>query len=198
MKNFLRQRTITTSKGNLTPLYIVRRESPLSACLGSTGPFFITRFCKLQKSSRKSSRLILTRILASLWASVCAYEAHVAVTYVASGWRQSTIGDGTRSSSATSYLAPEFIQRENLHVLVHAQVSQLVDPSNVAGKVVFGGVRFSQGTESMFLMLPISVDQMAQERLNSLRRPRKKSYFQRELSGLQIFLCTQASVTRPF
>ncbi|KAJ7269226.1 aryl-alcohol oxidase-like protein [Mycena rebaudengoi] len=61
------------------------------------------------------------------------------------GWRQSTIGDGTRSSSATSYLTPEFIQRENLHVLVHAQVSQLVDPSNVAGKVVFGGVRFSQG-----------------------------------------------------
>ncbi|KAJ7363007.1 pyranose dehydrogenase [Mycena albidolilacea] len=61
------------------------------------------------------------------------------------GWRQSTIGDGTRSSSATSYLASEFTQRENLHVLVHAQVSQLVDPSNVAGKVVFGGVRFSQG-----------------------------------------------------
>ncbi|KAJ7246716.1 aryl-alcohol oxidase-like protein [Mycena rebaudengoi] len=61
------------------------------------------------------------------------------------GWRQSTIGDGTRRSSATSYLAPEFIQRENLHVLVHAQVSQLVDPSNDAGKIVFGGVRFSQG-----------------------------------------------------
>ncbi|KAJ7254438.1 aryl-alcohol oxidase-like protein [Mycena rebaudengoi] len=61
------------------------------------------------------------------------------------GWLQFTIGHGMRSSSATSYLAPEFIQRENLHVLLHAQVSQLVDPSNVAGKVVIGGIRFSQG-----------------------------------------------------
>ncbi|KAF7368968.1 GMC oxidoreductase [Mycena venus] len=61
------------------------------------------------------------------------------------GWRQSTIGGGMRSSSATSYLAPEFIQRDNLHVLVHAQVSQLANISNVAGKVVFGGVRFLQG-----------------------------------------------------
>lgn len=198
MKNFLHQRTITTSKGNLTHLYTARRESPQSAYLGSTGPFFITRFCKLQKSSRKSSRLILTRILASLWVSVCAYGVRVAGTYVASGWLQSTIGDGARSSSATSYLAPEFIQRENLHVLVHAQVSQLVDPSNVAGKVVFGGIRFSQGTDSMFLMQPISIDPIAQELLNSLRKPRKKSYFQRELSGLQIFLCIQALVTRPF
>jgi hypothetical protein len=42
---------------------------------------------------------------------------------------------------------------------------------------VFGGIRFSQGTDSMFLMLPISVDQIAQERLNSLWKPRTKSYF---------------------
>ncbi|KAJ7248207.1 aryl-alcohol-oxidase from pleurotus Eryingii [Mycena haematopus] len=62
------------------------------------------------------------------------------------GWLQSTIGDGMRSSSATSYLAPEFIKRDNLHVLLHAQVSQLVDVSNVGGKVSFGGVRFLQGT----------------------------------------------------
>jgi len=62
------------------------------------------------------------------------------------GWLQSTIGDGMRSSSATSYLAPEFIQRENLHVLIHAQVSQLVDATNVSGKLSFGGVRFLQGT----------------------------------------------------
>ncbi|KAJ7256692.1 pyranose dehydrogenase [Mycena rebaudengoi] len=57
------------------------------------------------------------------------------------GWLQFTIGHGMRSSSATSYLAPEFMQRENLQVLLHAQVSQLVDPSNVAGKVVFGANR---------------------------------------------------------
>ncbi|KAJ7318137.1 pyranose dehydrogenase [Mycena albidolilacea] len=62
------------------------------------------------------------------------------------GWLQSTIGHGMRSSSATSYLAPEFIRRENLHVLLHAQVAQLVDARNVAGKLSFGGVRFLQGT----------------------------------------------------
>ncbi|KAJ7243049.1 pyranose dehydrogenase [Mycena rebaudengoi] len=61
------------------------------------------------------------------------------------GWLQSTIGGGERSSSATSYLAPRFIQRENMHVLLHAQVSRLVDPSSAQGKVSFGGVEFFQG-----------------------------------------------------
>ncbi|KAJ7148660.1 aryl-alcohol oxidase [Mycena crocata] len=62
------------------------------------------------------------------------------------GWLQSTIGNGMRSSSATSYLTAEVIQRKNLHVLLHAQVSTLVDAHNVAGKLSFGGVQFFQGT----------------------------------------------------
>ncbi|KAJ7919895.1 aryl-alcohol oxidase [Mycena leptocephala] len=61
------------------------------------------------------------------------------------GWLQSTIGGGKRSSSATSYLDPQFIRRENLHVLLHAQVAKLVNPSRVGGKLAFGGVQFSQG-----------------------------------------------------
>ncbi|KAF7361571.1 GMC oxidoreductase [Mycena sanguinolenta] len=61
------------------------------------------------------------------------------------GWLQSTIGGGKRSSSATSYLAPKFIQRQNLHVLLHAQVSRLVSPQTTKGVVTFGGVEFSQG-----------------------------------------------------
>ncbi|KAF8184137.1 pyranose dehydrogenase [Mycena galopus ATCC 62051] len=61
------------------------------------------------------------------------------------GWLQSTIGGGERSSSVTSYLAPKFIQRENLHVLLHAQVSRLVDPQSKKGVVMFGGVQFLQG-----------------------------------------------------
>ncbi|KAJ7489579.1 alcohol oxidase [Mycena latifolia] len=60
------------------------------------------------------------------------------------GWVQSTIGHGKRSSSASSYLATEFARRANLHVLLHAQVSTLVDHSYVDGKLVFGGIRFSQ------------------------------------------------------
>ncbi|KAJ7676957.1 aryl-alcohol oxidase [Mycena polygramma] len=62
------------------------------------------------------------------------------------GWLQSTIGGGKRSSSAASYLAPEFIERENLHVLLHAQVSRLVNASNITRKPSFNGVQFSQGT----------------------------------------------------
>ncbi|KAJ6535923.1 aryl-alcohol oxidase precursor [Mycena vulgaris] len=61
------------------------------------------------------------------------------------GWLQSTVGDGKRSTSATSYLAPKFIQRENLHVLLNAQVSKLVNSHHTNGKVVFGGVQFLQG-----------------------------------------------------
>ncbi|KAF8056620.1 glucose dehydrogenase short protein [Lyophyllum atratum] len=44
------------------------------------------------------------------------------------GWLQTTVDGptGRRSSSATSYLAPEFLKRDNLHVLVNAQVSRLI------------------------------------------------------------------------
>lgn len=42
------------------------------------------------------------------------------------GWTVSTIGRGVRSSSATGYLAPEYLSRPNLHVLVHAQVTKLI------------------------------------------------------------------------
>ncbi|KAJ7449302.1 hypothetical protein FB451DRAFT_1187393 [Mycena latifolia] len=62
------------------------------------------------------------------------------------GWLQSTVGGGKRSTSATSYLAPKFIQRETLHVLLHAQVSRLVNSSSVDGKLAFGGVEFLQGS----------------------------------------------------
>ncbi|KAJ6509684.1 aryl-alcohol oxidase precursor [Mycena vulgaris] len=58
------------------------------------------------------------------------------------GWMQSTIGGGERSSSATGYLAPKFIQRPNLSVLLHAQVSKLVNVTQHGGKPRFGGVHF--------------------------------------------------------
>ncbi|KAJ7243026.1 hypothetical protein C8J57DRAFT_1525921 [Mycena rebaudengoi] len=64
------------------------------------------------------------------------------------GWLQSTIGGGERSTSATSYLAPNFIRRKNLHVLLHAQVSRLVDADNAKGKISFSGVEFFQETHS--------------------------------------------------
>ncbi|KAJ6590381.1 aryl-alcohol oxidase [Mycena sp. CBHHK59/15] len=67
------------------------------------------------------------------------------------GWLQSTIGGGERSTSATGYLAPKFIQRPNLHVLLHAQVSKLVNVTHQSGKPTFGGVQFLYGT-SLFVV----------------------------------------------
>ncbi|KAF7352308.1 GMC oxidoreductase [Mycena venus] len=60
-------------------------------------------------------------------------------------WLQSTIGGGERSTSATGYLAPHFINRPNLHVLLHAQASKLVNVTQKAGKPNFGGVEFRYG-----------------------------------------------------
>ncbi|KAJ7037138.1 pyranose dehydrogenase [Mycena alexandri] len=65
-------------------------------------------------------------------------------------WVQSTIGGGERSTSATGYFAPKFIQRQNLHVLLHAQVSKLVNATRKKGKPTFGGVEFRYG-ESFFV-----------------------------------------------
>ncbi|KAJ7701208.1 hypothetical protein B0H17DRAFT_1046217 [Mycena rosella] len=43
------------------------------------------------------------------------------------GYTQSTIdSQGQRSSSASSYLGPDFIDRPNLHVLINAQVTRLI------------------------------------------------------------------------
>ncbi|KAJ7474216.1 aryl-alcohol oxidase precursor [Mycena latifolia] len=62
------------------------------------------------------------------------------------GWIQSTIGHGERSSSATRYLEPDFIQRPNLDVLLHAQVSKFVNVTRHSGIPTFGGVQFRYGT----------------------------------------------------
>ncbi|KAJ7430455.1 alcohol oxidase [Mycena galericulata] len=61
------------------------------------------------------------------------------------GWGQATIKDGSRSSSATSYLAPEFISRPNLHVLLHAQTTRVL--SN--GSNSFRTVEFVQAGSSI-------------------------------------------------
>ncbi|KAJ6540833.1 aryl-alcohol-oxidase from pleurotus Eryingii [Mycena vulgaris] len=58
------------------------------------------------------------------------------------GWVQSTIGGGERSTSATGFLAPKFIRRPNLHVLLHAQVSKLVNATQKSGKPSFGSSLF--------------------------------------------------------
>lgn len=41
-------------------------------------------------------------------------------------WQQMTIGDGTRSSAASAYLAPNYSSRANLHVVVNHRVTKLL------------------------------------------------------------------------
>ncbi|KAF5364408.1 hypothetical protein D9758_010695 [Tetrapyrgos nigripes] len=45
------------------------------------------------------------------------------------GWGQSTVLNGQRSSSATSYLGPTVAKRSNLHVLLHAHVTRILKAS---------------------------------------------------------------------
>ncbi|KAJ8085954.1 hypothetical protein PM082_004773 [Marasmius tenuissimus] len=58
------------------------------------------------------------------------------------GWPQATIENGTRSSSATSYLGPTFIDRPNLNVLVNTQAIRLLtsngDSLSISGVEVTG------------------------------------------------------------
>ncbi|RXW12904.1 hypothetical protein EST38_g12951 [Candolleomyces aberdarensis] len=60
------------------------------------------------------------------------------------GWAQSSIGGGTRSSSATTYLS-SVINRRNVDVLVNAQVTKLVHTGTICGKPSFRGVQFASG-----------------------------------------------------
>ncbi|KAJ6518207.1 aryl-alcohol-oxidase from pleurotus Eryingii [Mycena vitilis] len=57
------------------------------------------------------------------------------------GYGQSTVKNGARSSSATSYLAPNFVARPNLHVLLHARVTRVLPTKSNA----FRTVEFVQG-----------------------------------------------------
>ncbi|KAL0567275.1 hypothetical protein V5O48_014718 [Marasmius crinis-equi] len=60
------------------------------------------------------------------------------------GFGQSTVLNGSRSSSATSYLGPQFINRPNLYVVLHAYVTRIL-ASNVPGDcLVVKGVELSQ------------------------------------------------------
>ncbi|KAF9457987.1 hypothetical protein BDZ94DRAFT_1226987 [Collybia nuda] len=63
------------------------------------------------------------------------------------GWAQSSIGGGTRSSSATAYLGPNVMERSNLHVLVKSQVTKLLQTGIRDGIPVFHGLEFITTSE---------------------------------------------------
>ncbi|KAJ7880918.1 aryl-alcohol oxidase [Mycena leptocephala] len=61
-------------------------------------------------------------------------------------WTQSTIKHGKRSSSFTSYLGPEFIGRPNLHVVLNAQVTRVIQTSQKLA--TFKMVEFAESRNS--------------------------------------------------
>ncbi|KAJ8689751.1 hypothetical protein PTI98_012620 [Pleurotus ostreatus] len=59
------------------------------------------------------------------------------------GWTIQSIGNGQRSSSATSYLKPAQ-SRPNLEIMVNAQVTKLVQTGTTKGRPAFRCVQFTQ------------------------------------------------------
>ncbi|KAJ6480398.1 aryl-alcohol oxidase [Mycena sanguinolenta] len=59
------------------------------------------------------------------------------------GWPQQSIATSTRSSGATAYLAPEYMSRTNLHVLVNVHVTRILQTGTDSGKPAFRSVEYT-------------------------------------------------------
>ena len=65
------------------------------------------------------------------------------------GWVQGAIGNGQRSSSATTYVGPNYINHPNLHILLHAQATKLLEATDDGSTTPrFNGVEFGTGPSS--------------------------------------------------
>ena len=63
---------------------------------------------------------------------------------------QGTIANGKRSSSATTYVGPKYINRPNLHILLHAHATKLLEAASLGTATpTFNGVEFGTGPSSM-------------------------------------------------
>ena len=65
------------------------------------------------------------------------------------GWIQGTIANGQRCSSATTYVGPDYINRPNLHILLHAHATKLLEATGPGTATPrFNGVEFGTGPSS--------------------------------------------------
>ena len=65
------------------------------------------------------------------------------------GWIQGAVGNSQRSSSATTYVGPDHINRLNLHILLHAQATKLLEATDHDSTTpCFNGVEFGFSTRS--------------------------------------------------
>ena len=75
------------------------------------------------------------------------------------GWIQGAIGHGRRSSSAATYVGPDYINRPNLHILVHAQATKILEATDQDSTTpCFNGVEFglATGLSSELITRPIA------------------------------------------
>ncbi|KAF7375580.1 Choline dehydrogenase, mitochondrial [Mycena sanguinolenta] len=59
------------------------------------------------------------------------------------GWPQQSIDTSSRSSGATAYLSPQYLARKNLHVLVNAHVTRIIQTGTDSGKPAFRSVEYT-------------------------------------------------------
>ncbi|KAG6910318.1 hypothetical protein DXG01_011386 [Tephrocybe rancida] len=62
------------------------------------------------------------------------------------GYVQVTINKGKRSSSATSYLAPQYLSRRNLDVLTNSQVTRILQTGKSKGLPAFRGLEIARNS----------------------------------------------------
>ncbi|KAG6837351.1 hypothetical protein H0H93_010953 [Arthromyces matolae] len=63
------------------------------------------------------------------------------------GWVQATVNGSTRSSSATSYLAPKYLARHNLDVLLNVRVSRVLQTGISGSKPTFLSVEYRSNSD---------------------------------------------------
>jgi len=69
------------------------------------------------------------------------------------GWIQGTVGNGQRSSSATTYVGPDYINRPNLHILLHAHATKVLEATGLGTTIpTFNGVEFGTGPSSKLMI----------------------------------------------
>ncbi|SJL13190.1 uncharacterized protein ARMOST_16629 [Armillaria ostoyae] len=87
------------------------------------------------------------------------------------GWVPYTVGNGTRSSSQTSYLGARYIGRPNLHVLIHTHVTRILrsKTKDTNGPPIFDAVEFTQnaGGDHIF-EVPASLHTLAPVHLKEI------------------------------
>ena len=115
------------------------------------------------------------------------------------GWVQGTIANGQRRSSATTYVGPNYINRPNLHILLHAHATKLLEAAGLGTTTpTFNGVEFGTGPPSKFASLITRVLLLTGCKVEGGRwQPAKRSFSARGCSTLRSFSCSLELAIQP-